>query len=103
MDLLAMPSLIAQAATPSIGAALLGAYGVDGTLATLTAVAVINFILAVKDYQTPSRPAGAAAAGRSPGDLDSASSRCAAVEVTERSGRMARAGQGRWFRSRCDN
>jgi hypothetical protein len=47
MGRLAMPSLIAQAAAPSIGAALLGAYGADGTLATLTAVATINFILAV--------------------------------------------------------
>jgi MFS family permease len=47
MGRLAMPSLIAQAAAPSVGAALLGAYGADGTLATLTAVAVVNFILAI--------------------------------------------------------
>jgi MFS family permease len=47
MGKLAMPSLIAQAAAPSIGAALLGAYGTDGTLATLTAAAAVNFILAI--------------------------------------------------------
>ncbi len=47
MGLLAMPSLIAQAASPSIGAALLGAYGPDGTLATLMAVAAGNFILSI--------------------------------------------------------
>jgi MFS family permease len=46
MGRLAMPSLIAQAAAPSIGAALLSAYGAGGTLATLTIVAVFNFILA---------------------------------------------------------
>jgi len=47
MGRLAMPSLIAQAAAPSVGAALLDAYGADGTLATLTAVAAVNFILAI--------------------------------------------------------
>jgi MFS family permease len=46
MGRLAMPSLIAQAAAPSIGAALLSAYGASGTLATLLAIAVINCILA---------------------------------------------------------
>jgi MFS family permease len=46
MGRLAMPSLIAQAAAPSIGAVLLGAYGTGGTLATLVAVAAVNFILA---------------------------------------------------------
>jgi hypothetical protein len=43
---LAMPSLMAQAAAPSIGAVLLNSYGVGGTLATLTVVAAVNFALA---------------------------------------------------------
>ena len=47
MGRLAMPSLIAQAAAPSIGAALLVAFGAGGTLATLVAAASVNFILAV--------------------------------------------------------
>ncbi len=38
-----MPSLMAQAAAPSIGAVLLSIYGVSGTLATLTVVATVNF------------------------------------------------------------
>ncbi len=45
MGRLAMPSLVAQAAAPSIGAALLSAYGAEGTLATLMAVACVNFVL----------------------------------------------------------
>jgi MFS family permease len=55
MGRLAMPSLIAQAAAPSIGAALLGAYGADGTLAALTAVAVINVILAIAMFASLKR------------------------------------------------
>jgi hypothetical protein len=47
MGKLAMTSLIAQATAPSIGAALIGTYGTDGALATLTAVAAVNFILAI--------------------------------------------------------
>jgi hypothetical protein len=47
MGRLALPSLIAQAAAPSIGAALLATYGTGGTLATLTTVAAVNFALAV--------------------------------------------------------
>ncbi|WP_419757533.1 MFS transporter [Acidisoma sp.] len=43
MGRLAMPSLIAQAAAPSIGAVLLNLYGVAGTLAALTVVAAVNF------------------------------------------------------------
>jgi MFS family permease len=46
MGRLAMPSLMAQAAAPSIGAVLLSIYGVEGTLATLAVVAAINFGLA---------------------------------------------------------
>ena len=46
MGKLAMPSLVAQAAAPSIGALLLSVVGVSGTLATLTGVAVVNFGLA---------------------------------------------------------
>jgi MFS family permease len=47
MGRLAMPSLIVQAAAPSIGAALLIAFGPGGTLATLMGVAALNFILAI--------------------------------------------------------
>lgn len=47
MGKLAMPSLIAQATAPSIGAALIEGYGVDGALAALTAVATISFLLAI--------------------------------------------------------
>jgi len=47
MGRLAMPSLMAQAAAPSIGAAWLSAYGTEGTLAALTLVAVSNFLLVV--------------------------------------------------------
>jgi hypothetical protein len=43
---LAMPSLMAQAAAPSIGAVLLSVYGAGGTLATLAVVAAVNFGLA---------------------------------------------------------
>jgi MFS family permease len=46
MGRLAMPSLMAQAAAPSIGSALLATYGPDGTLAALTAVAAVNVVLA---------------------------------------------------------
>jgi MFS family permease len=46
MGKLAMPSLVAQAAAPSIGALLLSVVGVGGTLATLTLVAILNFGLA---------------------------------------------------------
>jgi hypothetical protein len=47
MGRLAMPSLIAQAASPSIGAALIAAYGANGALATLSGVAAVNFCLTV--------------------------------------------------------
>ena len=46
MGRLAMPSLMAQAAAPSIGAVLLSAYGVNSTLAVLTTVAAVNVVLA---------------------------------------------------------
>jgi MFS family permease len=46
MGRLAMPSRIAQAAAPPIGAALLGAYGPGGVLATFVVVAGVNFALA---------------------------------------------------------
>jgi MFS family permease len=61
MGRLAMPSLVAQAAAPSIGAVLLNRYGVAGTLATLTVVAAVNFGLACAIYAhlrwTATRPA----------------------------------------------
>ena len=41
-----MPSLIAQAAAPSIGTALLEAYGFDGALGIFVAAAIFNVILA---------------------------------------------------------
>jgi MFS family permease len=47
MGRLAMPSLVAQAMAPSIGAALLGAFGTNGALAAVMAVAATNFTLAV--------------------------------------------------------
>jgi MFS family permease len=55
MGRLAMPSLIAQAAAPSVGAALLEAYGADGTLATLAAVAAVNLILAITMFVSLAR------------------------------------------------
>ena len=47
MGRIAMPSLIAQAAAPSIGAALLEAAGLDGALRIFAAVAVCNVLLAM--------------------------------------------------------
>ena len=46
MGRIAMPSLVAQAAAPSIGAALLEAGGVDGALLVFVAAAVCNVLLA---------------------------------------------------------
>ena len=46
MGRIAMPSLIAQAAAPSIGAALLEAGGLDGALRTFVAAAAFNVLLA---------------------------------------------------------
>ena len=46
MGRIAMPSLIAQAAAPSIGAALLEASGVDGALRVFVAAAACNVLLA---------------------------------------------------------
>jgi hypothetical protein len=46
MGRLAMPSLIAQAAAPSLGALLLERFGAYGTLATLFGLALINVALA---------------------------------------------------------
>jgi MFS family permease len=47
MGRIAMPSLIAQAAAPSIGAALIEAGGVDGAMAVFVASAAVNVILAL--------------------------------------------------------
>ncbi|MES0129431.1 MFS transporter [Mesorhizobium sp. M0029] len=46
MGRLAMPSLIAQAAAPSIGALLLERGGAHGTLAVLLSLAILNVVLA---------------------------------------------------------
>jgi hypothetical protein len=46
MGMLAMPTLIAEALTPSIGAALIGAIGMEQTLAVLTAIAVVSLLIA---------------------------------------------------------
>jgi hypothetical protein len=46
MGRLAMPSLIAQAAAPSVGALLLQRFGAYGTLATLSGLALFNVALA---------------------------------------------------------
>ena len=47
MGRIAMPSLIAQAAAPSIGTALIEASGSDGALRIIVAAAICNVILAV--------------------------------------------------------
>ena len=47
MGRIAMPSLIAQAAAPSIGTALIEASGFDGALRIFVAAAICNVILAV--------------------------------------------------------
>jgi len=46
MGRIAMPSLIAQAAAPSIGTALIEAGGVDGAMAVFVASAAVNVLLA---------------------------------------------------------
>ena len=46
MGRIAMPSLIAQAAAPSIGAALIEAGGVDGAMGVFVASAAVNVVLA---------------------------------------------------------
>jgi MFS family permease len=45
MGRIAMPSLIAQAASPSLGAVLIERFGADATLAALFAVAITNVVL----------------------------------------------------------
>jgi MFS family permease len=45
MGRIAMPSLIAQAASPSLGAMLIERFGVNGALAALFAVAITNVLL----------------------------------------------------------
>jgi predicted MFS family arabinose efflux permease len=50
MGRLAMPSLIAQAAAPSIGAFLFSTGGANGVLSAVTAVAGVNFTLAIVIY-----------------------------------------------------
>ena len=47
MGRIAMPSLIAQAAAPSIGTALIETGGVDGAMRVFVAAAICNVILAV--------------------------------------------------------
>lgn len=47
MGRIAMPSLIGQAASPSLGALLIEGFGVDGALAALFAVALVNVLLVV--------------------------------------------------------
>ncbi len=46
MGRLAMPSLIAQAAAPSMGAVLMQWMGAQGTLAVLGGLALLNVVLA---------------------------------------------------------
>ncbi len=60
MGRLAMPSLIAQAAAPSIGSALLWVCGAGGTLATLMTVAGVNFMLVVLMFVSLQRARGCA-------------------------------------------
>jgi MFS family permease len=47
MGRIAMPSLIAQAASPSLGALLMERIGADGTLAILFATAIVGLLLAL--------------------------------------------------------
>jgi hypothetical protein len=47
MGRLALPKLVAQAASPSLGALLLGGFGADATILVLCVVAVVNVGLAV--------------------------------------------------------
>jgi MFS family permease len=47
MGRLALPKLVAQAASPSLGALMLGALGADATILILCAVAVLNVVLAL--------------------------------------------------------
>jgi MFS family permease len=47
MGRLAMPSLIAQATSPSVGAVLMDRFGASGTLAALLAAAVVDVMLVV--------------------------------------------------------
>jgi MFS family permease len=47
MGRIAMPSLIMQAASPSLGALLIDSFGADGALETLLAVALVNVVLVV--------------------------------------------------------
>jgi hypothetical protein len=47
MGRIAMPSLIAQAASPSLGALLMERIGADGTLAILFATAIVDLLLAL--------------------------------------------------------
>jgi hypothetical protein len=42
-----LPKLVAQAASPSLGALMLGTIGADGTVVILCAAAVVNVGLAV--------------------------------------------------------
>ena len=60
MGRLAMPSLLAQAASPFLGALLIEQLGASGLLATLVAVAILNVILVVV-LVLVSRPARATA------------------------------------------
>jgi hypothetical protein len=47
MGRIAMPSLIAQAASPSLGALLMERFGANGTLAGLFGIAVIDLLLVI--------------------------------------------------------
>jgi hypothetical protein len=47
MGRIAMPSLIGQAASPSVGAMLIDNLGANGALAALFAVAVVNVLLVI--------------------------------------------------------
>ncbi|MDR3497259.1 MAG: MFS transporter, partial [Ancalomicrobiaceae bacterium] len=47
MGRIAMPSLIAQAAAPSIGASLIEGVGIDRALAAIVAAAALNVVLVI--------------------------------------------------------
>jgi MFS family permease len=68
MGRLAMPSLLAQAAAPWIGAVLLERLGAHGTLAVVAGVAVVNVVLTIGLGRMVSRPDTRLHPSKSPND-----------------------------------
>ena len=64
MGRIAMPTLIAQAASPFLGAVMLDRFGTTATLETLVGLALLNIVLAVALVPFAFRPTAAIAANR---------------------------------------